>query len=149
MSYLPVTNQTVKELADCSLSLVRLSVVGSRVNDRAAEDMGSLTFLAELDLSHTDITDKFVQRCMPSLKRLESLKLRGTKVTEKSIAVLAAHERLRVLDLSDTSIRAPHLDQLVQLKHLEVLIVGNRVSEADMRNLRKRMPEVKIVYARE
>jgi Leucine-rich repeat (LRR) protein len=91
-------------------TLCNISTTGMRY-------LGETTSLRELDLDFLPITDDGVRQ-LTGMSNLRKLLLRGTKITDKCGAFLAALKGLESLDLSETRIAD---DGVRQLKPLAVL----------------------------
>ena len=109
-------------------TLCNISTTGMRY-------LGETTSLRELDLDFLPITDDGVRQ-LTGMSNLRKLLLRGTKITDKCGAFLAALKGLESLDLSETRIAD---DGVRQLKPLAVLAYfGAEFRERD--GCRNRVP---------
>ncbi|MAR10947.1 MAG: hypothetical protein CL681_13455 [Blastopirellula sp.] len=84
------------------------------VCDQDVWKLKSHSWLRELDLSHTGLTDAGVP-ALGALTQLQSLKLRGTRVAGDGLESLASLVKLETLDLSATDVSGENLRPLVQL----------------------------------
>ena len=105
--------------------------------------LAKMTCLEELDLRDNEISNLFPLEITPSSGRIRKLNLSDNKVTD--VLSLYALSAVEELDLSGNRIEAvANLRKLTTLKWLN--IAGNPVSEDAVNDLRKWLPDCKIVY---
>lgn len=106
------------------LSLERLDVTESPIDNDGLFHIVRLTSLRELTLSYTDIDDDGMQH-LRGLPMLETLLLRGLNITDEGLSQLTCFQNLHTVDIS-----------------------GTRVSEAGVKSLMNVYPRLRIIGAR-
>jgi internalin A len=114
----PVTDAGIKELA--ALPLRSLHLEGTRVSGAGFRDFTSLRSLA---LSRSAMTDDGLKD-LAGNKELDTLDLRGTRVTDEGMKHVAALP-VRRLDLHGTKVTAKGLKALAAIKSLSKLTLSN------------------------
>jgi Leucine-rich repeat (LRR) protein len=134
----------------------------SWVTDADLPQLAVLPHLAQLDLSHTRITDQGLLQlknapaitdlnlyyaeqitdeglaAVKGWKKLRRLNLRGTKVTDTTLEHLAAVTTLETLDAGYAQITDVGLDRLTPLQNLRELVVGgNKLTDTGLQALRQ------------
>ncbi len=129
-------------------NIIAADLTGSWIGDADLERLGKLARLERLVLAKTTVTDSGFERLqglrnvieldchfcefltedgvarMKGWARLETLNLRGTKVTSKVFEHLARMPALRRLDLAHTQISDEGFEHLARLERLESLAIG-------------------------
>jgi hypothetical protein len=115
---------------------------------------GSLTFESQQSSAVTftavslrgNLDDKVFEKLSPVLKHFVTADLSATKVTDKSVALLAGSENLRMIRLSETGVTDAAIDTLVKLPKLEsVNLYGTAVTDAGVSKLTV-LPNLKHLY---
>lgn len=131
------------------------------VNDADLLDLLAFRKLETLDLSHTRISDEGLLRLKPAAQirelsllyaeqitdlglsaikqwhSLRSLNLRGTRISDETLVLVGALDRLESLDIANTSITDSGLDNLVSLTRIKSLALGrNRLGDGALSVLR-------------
>ncbi len=143
-------------------NVIAVDLRASWVTDADLPQLAALPHLAQLDLSHTRITDHGLQKlknapgitelnlyyaeqitdeglaAVKGWKRLRRLNLRGTKVTDTTLEHLAAVTTLEALDVGYAQITDVGLDRLTPLQNLrELVISGNKLTDVGLQALRQ------------
>jgi hypothetical protein len=140
-----VTNAGLNRLSHL-MGLRHLGLSGTKVTDEGLKVLGMFEHLESLDLSFTKITDTGLKEC-PRRDQLKSLNLQTTGITDAGVRELTAFKQLQALNLCHTQITPAGLKQLAafkQLRELYVLFYGDRFTEADIKELRKALPDAYI-----
>jgi len=119
--------------------LVRVKLVNKpELVDAGLEPLRGLSNVVEVDLSNAkNITDAGLER-LQSLRQLDVLRLRETRVTDSGLVHLQALTKLRQLDLYHTQLTNEGLVNLRSLAQLESLNLGStRVTGAGLVDLQK------------
>ncbi len=115
---------------------------------------GSLTFESQQSSAVTftavslrgNLDDKAFEKLSPVLKHFVTADLSATKVTDKSVAMLAGSENLRMIRLSETAVTDAAIDTLITLPKLEsVNLYGTAVTDAGVAKLAV-LPNLKHLY---
>lgn len=139
---------------DDSGAVVAVNLRGTWVNDAELLELVRLPKLRRLDLSHTRISDEGLLHLKPcrtienlnlfyaeqisdqgmnaikEWRGLRHLNLRGTRIADGTLAVVAKLTALESLDVANTNITDNGLDHLVALTRLKHLALGrSRLSE--------------------
>src|SRR5260370_30266203 len=133
---------------DAAGEIVAVHLRGTWVSDTELLDLARLPKLERLDLSHTRITDEGLLHLKPARqikdlnlyyaeqvtdqgitairewKHLKRLNLRGTRVSDGSLAIVGGLTQLEALDIADTQFTDNGLDALVPLTPLSELAIG-------------------------
>lgn len=115
-----ITNTGLEKLKNLT-SLTRLSLANAAVGDSGLAHLRGLHRLETLDLAYTGVGDAGLGH-LKGLANLVFLRLERTKVTDGGLPYLSGRSRLANLDLTDTA-----------------------VTDLGVRNLKKTMPNVKIL----
>ena len=143
-------------------NIIAVDLRASWVTDADMPQLAALLHLAQLDLSHTRITDHGLQQlknapaitelnlyyaeqitdegmaAVKGWKRLKRLNLRGTKVTDTTLEHLADVTTLEALDVGYAQITDVGLDRLTPLQNLrELTIGGNKLTDVGLQALRQ------------
>jgi len=103
-----------------------------------------LTFTAVSLREHLD--DDGFAKLVPVMKHLITADLSATKVTDRSVVLLAAAEDLRMVRLSETGVTDAAIDSLLKLPKLEsVNLYGTAVTDAGVAKLAS-LPNLKRLY---
>lgn len=92
----------------------------SELTDADLQALSDLPSLRELQLDHTNITDR-ATIYLESCRRLRVLGLQQVKITDASLPYIAKLAQLRELDLWGTRVTSGGLSALTPLRHLEEL----------------------------
>ncbi len=116
-----------------SKTVVRVSLSKRRIRDADLRQLGPLTTLRMLDISHTDISDEGLQHLV-KLKSLVALDLSADRVTGEGLQHLKNLPALRILGLgglqtTDATVR--HLAELPNLSRLD--LSRSRVTDDGLR----------------
>jgi len=142
-------------------NVVAADLRGSWINDVEMMDLARLAHLERLDLSHTRITDEGMLRlkaapkisdlslyyteqvtdqgmtAIKGWKRLRRLNLRGTRISDGTLAIVSRLTGLVALDIANTQITDNGLDHLITLTTLQELSLGrSRLSDSGLEVLR-------------
>lgn len=143
-------------------NIIGVNLRASWVTDADLPQLAALPHLAQLDLSHTRITDLGLQHlknapaivelnlyyaeqitdegmaAVKGWKRLKRLNLRGTKVTDTTLEHLAEVTTLEALDVGYAQITDVGLDRLTPLQNLRELVIGgNKLTDVGLQSLRQ------------
>jgi len=125
-----------------------------KVDELAADFPGGLTFESQESANLTftgvslrkNLTDENFAKIAPLIPRMVTMDLSATSVTDKSIALLATAENLRMIRLSETEIGDVSMDTLAGLKNLEsVNLFGTKVTDEGVKKLAA-LPKLKRLY---
>lgn len=115
------------------------------VTDTVAASLTPLgNHIAELDLSHTSITDATL-KIIGKFPRLAWLKLNNTAVTDAGIAHLEGLAALDYLNLHSTGVTDASLPALTKLRKLrQVYLWNTRVTPSAAERFRKSIPDLQV-----
>lgn len=102
------------------VSLRRLALARTPVDDELLARLSRLTELRRLDLAHTIVSDAGLKH-LGGLRHLQWLSLRDTRITSAGVTALRSLSRLRHLDLSATGIDDQALTVVARLVDLRWL----------------------------
>lgn len=118
------------------LALKILSIGGASINDTSLADLAGLPSLESLDISYNPgISDAGLKHLLP-LKKLASLGLHHTSITNDGLPWLTALPNLKHLNLSATAVSDAGLEALKPIKSLRDLVVPNVVTDAAIERFR-------------
>ena len=133
---------------DAGGDIIAVHLRGAWVSDTELLDLARLPKLERLDLSHTRITDEGLLHLKPARqikdlnlyyaeqvtdqgitairewKHLKCLSLRGTRISDGSLAIVGGLTQLEALDIAGTQFTDNGLDALVPLTQLKELAIG-------------------------
>jgi uncharacterized membrane protein len=124
------------------------------VSSLSVEFPGGLTFESQASSNLTftgvsmrkNLTDENFAKLAPVIGKLVSADLSATSITDKSIALLASAENLRMIRLCETDITDASMDTLAKLQNLEsVNLFGTKVTDAGVKKLAA-LPKLKSLY---
>ncbi len=124
------------------------------VAEIGGEFPGGLTFESQESSNLTftgvslrqNLTDENFAKLGPVLHKLVSVDLSATAITDRSVALLAAAENLRLIRLSETSIGDESIETLLKLQNLESInLFGTKVTDAGVKKLAA-LPNLKRLY---
>ena len=143
-------------------NVIAVDLRASWITDADVPQLAALPHLAQLDLSHTRLTDHGLQQlknapaitdlnlhyaeqitdegmaAIKGWKKLKRLNLRGTKVTDTTLEHLAEVLTLEALDVGYAQITDVGLDRLTPLQNLrELTIGGNKLTDVGLQALRQ------------
>jgi internalin A len=146
---------------DSAGNIVAVNLRGSWINDAEMMELARLPHLARLDLSHTRITDEGVlhlrsatkisdlnlyyaelitdqgMRAIRDWKHLKRLNVRGTRISDGTLAIVSRLTGLEALDIANTQVTDNGLDYLITLTSLKELAIGrSRLSDNALEVLR-------------
>ncbi len=102
--------------------------------------------ISHLDLSKSKITDQALG-IVKGYNNLTWLSLRNTGVGDRGLASLEKMEQLTYLNLVGTKVTDTGLNALASINTLEEVYLWNsKVSKKGVENLKKSLPETKIIY---
>ena len=114
------------------------------VSELSADFPGGLTFESQESSNLTftgvslrkNLTDENFAKLGPIIHKMVSVDLSATGITDRSVALLAPAENLRMIRLNETGITDASMDTLVKLKNLEsVNLFGTKVTDAGVKKL--------------
>lgn len=92
------------------------------------------------------LDDDGFKKITPVLAHLVTVDLSATKITDSSVALLAASKDLRLVRLAETAVTDAAIDTLVKLPSLESInLYGTKVTDAGIAKLAE-LPELKHLY---
>ncbi len=124
------------------------------VSELGADFPGGLTFESQESSNLTftgvslrkNLTDENFAKLGPVIHKLVSVDLSATGITDRSVALLAPAENLRMIRLNETGITDASMDTLVKLQSLEsVNLFGTAVTDAGVKKL-SALPNLKSLY---
>ena len=124
------------------------------VSELAAEFPGGLTFESQgsSNLTFTgvslrkNLTDENFAKLGAVIPQMVSVDLSATGITDRSVALLAPAENLRMVRLNETEITDASINTLVKLQNLEsVNLFGTKVTDAGVKKLAA-LPNLKHLY---
>ena len=141
--------------------IVAVNLAGRWVNDSEMIELAALPKLERLDLSHTRISDEGLLHLRPARQiqdlnllyaeqitdqgmnairdwhALKALNLRGTRITDGTLAMVAKLTQLESLDVAATGVSENGLAGLIPLTRLKHLALGrNRLNDSTLDALR-------------
>lgn len=135
--------------------LERLTVAGMTMGDEGFKAIAQISSLKELRTWHTYRTEASNKE-IAKLPNLSALRLgqrlpRGKgmplSISDKSIPTLAGIKTLQRLEIGETHFTVDALEQLKKLPDLKgIKIYNTQLTEADVEQLRKRLPKLKITF---
>jgi len=142
-------------------TVVAIDLGTTWVSDDEMLDLLAFPQLERLNLSHTRISDEGLLRLKPAAqiqelsllyaeqitdlglsaikqwRRLKKLNVRGTRIGDETLALVAALVQIESLDIADTNITDNGLDNLVPLTRLKHLALGrSRLTDESLSGLR-------------
>ena len=146
---------------DSAGNIVAVNLGATWVNDTEILELAALPKLERLDLSHTRISDEGLLYLRParqirdlnllyaeqitdlgltaikSWTNLKTLNVRGTRISDPTLAIIGKLPQLESLDIANTGVTEAGLDNLVALTKLKKLSIGrSRFSDSAMAVLR-------------
>jgi Leucine-rich repeat (LRR) protein len=123
-------------------------ILNDRELDRGLkENLGQMTWLQQLNLVRTNMTDEDLSR-LTRLKKLYSLTLTETPITDAGLKHLGALTSLQELNISGTQVTDAGLLHLTNLTWLRILDVSyTHVTEKGLIELKKKLPDFQLDYA--
>lgn len=117
------------------------------VGNGALEGLQGLEkFVAQLDLSKTEVTDDAL-KSVSNLERLVRLDLHGTQIGDAGMKQLSGLKNLRYLNLYGTQVGDAGLQSLGNLKGLkDVYLWRSKVTAKGVKQLQKDLPDAKISW---
>jgi Leucine-rich repeat (LRR) protein len=117
--------------------LVRLDLSHTRITDEGLLHLQSQTQIEDLNLYYAEqITDQGMS-AIKGWKNLKRLNVRGTRISDGTVAIAGALAGLESLDVAYTQITDNGLDALVPLTHLTELSLGrSKLSDSALEVLR-------------
>jgi hypothetical protein len=125
-----------------------LNVEDSLFGNQCAAVISRFSHLCFLKLRATQLNDDGLEH-IAKIGTLEELDLEWTSVTDAGIRHLTQLIELRELNLDRTSVHGPGLAHLTNLTKLRLIELPHEVDRAAVKNLQRRMPQLKIVLAGE
>ncbi len=102
--------------------------------------------ISHLDLSRTSVTDSVLNE-VKKFNNLVWLNLKDTSVSDRGIANLIKMPHLTYINLVSSEVSDKSLEVLGSIKSLEEIYLWNsKVSKKGVENLKKSLPEAKIIY---
>ena len=130
--------------------LLRVSFLASqdRVDDRRFGELAKLApRITQLDLSRTKISDKSLA-VVARMTNLTRLDLNRTAVTDRGLAQLRKSAHLHTLNLFGTSITDDGLEQLAGIRSLRKLYLWQtKVTDVGVTELRQQLPDLEVAMA--
>jgi hypothetical protein len=126
----PITDTGLKSLTGLE-SLRMLDVSDTLITGDGFAQLKSLPALSSLSIGGCNVRDADVARLICELRSLEMVFLHYTECASATVAELARHSKMRVIDLSHTQVDDATINGLWQMETLEeVFLDGNEVSDA-------------------
>ncbi len=110
-----LTDQALVDIAHTYPDLDNLSIVECPISDRSARAVGSLRRLKTLSLSFTRITDDGIASLV-DLEELVVVDLTGNRITDDCIPVFGHWPRLESLDISWTDMSLSAVNELINAR---------------------------------
>jgi Leucine-rich repeat (LRR) protein len=124
--------------------LTQLDLSLTRISDRGLRALRPASKIVALNLSFAEQIGDEGTAAIRDWKHLVRLNLRGTKVTDATLEMLARLTTLQVLDVSDAQLTDLGLNHLTSLTNLrELSMGGNKLTDAGLQFLRQ-LPQ--LVY---
>jgi len=142
------TGALVTQLSERNpLVRAEFSSFASEIDDSALSAFGNIkNNISHLDLSRTQITDTALKTA-GALPNLTWLSARNTRVGDNGLKSLSNLKYLRYLNLSGTKVTDKGTVTLSQMKELdEIYLWASEVSDKGIADLRKSLPDTKILY---
>ena len=142
------TGALVTQLSERNpLVRAEFSSFASEIDDSALSAFGNIkNNISHLDLSRTQITDTALKTA-GALPNLTWLSARNTRVGDSGLKSLSNLKYLRYLNLSGTKVTDRGTVTLSQMKELdEIYLWASEVSDKGIADLRKSLPDTKILY---
>lgn len=142
------TGALVTQLSERNpLVRAEFSSFASEIDDSALSAFGNIkNNISHLDLSRTQITDTALKTA-GALPNLTWLSARNTRVGDSGLKSLSNLKYLRYLNLSGTKVTDTGTVTLSQMKELdEIYLWASEVSDKGIADLRKSLPDTKILY---
>lgn len=146
---------------DAAGNVIAINLGDTWINDAEILDLLAFGNLVRLDLSHTRISDEGLLRLKPARqleelnllyaelitdlgltavrgwRRLKSLNVRGTRISDDTLLIVGELDQLESLDLVNTRITDNGLESLASLTRLKHLALGRtQITESAMEMLR-------------
>lgn len=124
------------------------------VSELGTDFPGGLTFESQESSNLTftgvslrkNLTDENFAKLGPVIPKMVSVDLSATGITDRSVALLAPAENLRMIRLNETGITDASIDTLVKLQNLEsVNLFGTKVTDEGVKKLSV-LPNLKRLY---
>ena len=146
----PITDAALAHVAEMTW-LKELQIYDTDITDKGLAHLESLRSLEMLILGNAGLRQEYSpisDEGLIHLKELASLKdlyLLRTRVTDAGMAHLSDLKTLEALDLTETRITGKGLQYLKEMTSLrDMLLDGEGISEADVKDLEKALPDCKI-----
>lgn len=139
----PVTDAALRHLRGLT-GLRTLRIIGEGVTDKGLENLRGLVRLQHLELEGN--FDSTGLACLHDSSELTEIGLSGPRITDDSLMHLLALPRLEIIMFGENAVTKKGLETLKGLTHLKEVdfLEGSRVTEAEMRGLRRTLPGVTI-----
>jgi len=135
-------NRLLGELARLKhVQRLKVSIGGEYADDLVAS-IGDGSALQELDLAHTQLTDRGLVR-IRTFTKLKALDLSGTTITDNGLVHLAGLPWLSTLSLSATRVTAGGLARLVETTTLEALDLSHTNTDDAAVAILGRLPKLR------
>jgi hypothetical protein len=126
-----------------------LEVTDSPITGRGVCALAKLKDLEALYLINTQIGDDALES-IGHFKKLKTLNLSGSRITDAGMRHIEGLVGLENLALEHTAISDACLVSLCKLKRLSwIHLTGTRVTEAGANELRKRLPNLRLIFLRQ
>lgn len=131
------TDSDMARLAELP-NLERLDLSLTRITDHGLQRLKPAPGIVELNLYYTEqITDEGMS-AVRGWKKLKSINLRGTKITDTTLEHLATVTTLESIDIGFAQVTDVGLDRLSPLSSLKTLVVGgNKLTDVGLGALRQ------------
>ena len=143
----PITDECLKGIAGCR-NLNILSLSNCKIEGDGIEDLGDCSNLTELALKNCPISDEHAEG-LSRLTKVRILWLDGTKIGNGAIyhlGQLARSKRIVTLGLESTNITDSCIDDLTKLKSLRTLDVRNtKITTTGMEKIAKQLPKCRLL----
>jgi Leucine-rich repeat (LRR) protein len=137
--------------SDFQITAVSFSGVNGTFNEPIFDQLAKMSSLAELDFSHTNISDANLKR-LSTFVQLKRLFLSNcTSISDEGIEHIKTMPRLTELRLHSTDITDGAIESLVELPSLTILVLnGTDVTDAGIARLGKKssLTELHLYYTK-
>lgn len=136
------TDRTIKKVRDLELKSLRgLDLASTKITDACIDDINAMTYLKDLRVGGSAITDKFVQKLRLRLIRID---IDGCDVTDEGFLALAQNiPTLEIIEASSTRITTKGLKDLSKLPNLRNLLLSNLLIDDKVIDVLKQIPKLR------
>jgi hypothetical protein len=119
----PITDQAIVQISQLT-NLRYLDLSDTAISGHNLKSVSELKLLSSLSLGGCSVDDHCLATVIASLPDLEMIFLHGTDSGVATLNALAAHKRLKVIDLSYTSVGDTAVAQILKMETLEELYLN-------------------------